>query len=341
MSANQPIPWKETDFEAWFRKNPRLPDGKQLLIVGIHQAIRRMVDLIALDENGGLVIFEVKNESSNRKAIGQALEYLSLYDDLDIKELADDFEEFTGRSLYEDFFAAFGRHIKEITEHRRVFLVAPRHDAYSAVCTDYLGRNLATGQIEFSLLEATAEGGGFRVNEVQPKPFRRLGALQQGFALNPRAGRLFYVIQPGSEPIVWNVGRWHMPDGSVTVRAKPSRKLLRRYRSHLLPLESVPSQVDLSATGSVWMRRSGKRNQKAIVIGQISANEEGGLSRACVAFAQFQDGQFQTFRRRPADVFHSNWQRIGDESVLWSKIVDQADTLLNNRSRKVTDKKTA
>lgn len=336
MNANHSEPWKEKDFEAWFRKNPRLPDGEKLLVVGIHQAIRRMVDLIALDKNGGLVIFEVKNESSNRKAIGQALEYLALYDGFTIEELADDFEEFTGRPLYDAFSAAFGCRITELTEHRRVFLVAPRHDAYSAVCTTYLGKNLTKGLIEFSLLEATAEGNGFRIVEIQPKPFRRLGALPQTFAINPRAGRLFYVIHPGPEPIVWSIGRWNARDGSITVRAKPSRKLLRRYRSHLLPLDSPPSEVDLSITGSVWMSKR-KEGLKAVVIGQIASKEETGQPRSLVAFAQFRDGQLQTFRRRPANDFHSNWDRIDDETISWSELVDQADAMLKKKLKRVAD----
>ncbi len=333
MSTNRSASWKEKDFEAWFRKNPRLPDGEPVLIVGIHRALRRMVDLIALDEGGGLVIVEVKNESSNRTAIGQALEYLSLYDDLALEELADDFADFEdsiGGSLYDAFRDAFGRDITKLEKRRRVFLVAPRHDAYSAVCTSYLAGHLDTGRIEFNLLEATADGDGFKVVKVQPKPFRRLGGLPQTFAVNPRAGRLFYVIDPGPQPIVWNIGRWHAPDGPVTVRAKPSRKLLRRYRSHLLPLDYHPRQIDLSITGSIW-RHTDRHGRKAIVIGQITA-EEAGQPRAYVAFAEFRDGQFGTFRRRPTDDFYSNWQRTEDEAVRWPEIVDQADAMIRRRT---------
>jgi hypothetical protein len=339
MSANLPTSWKENNFESWFRKNPQLPDGEHLLIVGIHQPIRRMVDLIALDKNGGLVILEVKNESSNRKAIGQALEYLSIYDDLSLEELADDFEEFTGSSLEKAFLDAFDHHITQLTKHRRVFLVAPRHDSYSAVCASYLGKLLAERQIEIGLLEATEEGNGFRIVKVQPKPFLRLGALPRGFAINPRGTRLFYVIQPGSEPIVWNVGRWSERDRGVTVRVQPSPKLLRRYRSHLLPLELPPHGIDFSASGSVWIPKR-KHERKAIVIGQITT-QEAGQPKSYIAFAQFQNGQFQTFRRRPADTFHSNWDRVDDKAISWSEIVDQAKAMLDRKLKNGTDENTA
>lgn len=325
MAAARSASWHERDFERWFELNPRLPGGERLLMVGSHRAIARMVDLIALDQDGGLVILEVKNESSNRQAIGQALEYLSQYDELDLEELADDYEDSGRGELRQAFKAAFGRDITELRSRRRVYLVAPVHDAYSAICTNYLARHFSEGVLGFHLLAAGADGDGFRLEEFHSKPFRRLGGLGQTFALNPRGRRLFYVIEPGSVPIVWNVGRWHEPEGHLTVRAKPSRKLLRRFRSHLLPLDHRPQQVDLSLTGSVWNHVS-KAGRQAIFIGQVKADEPVGKSETFVAFAEFRNGAFGTFRRRPAAEFHTQWQRTDGMPMPWGQVVALAQT---------------
>lgn len=321
MATTRSAAWHEKDFERWFEHNPQLPGGEPLLVVGCHQAIRRMVDLIALDQEGGLAILEVKNESSNRQAIGQALEYLSQYDQIDLDELADDYEDSGRGDLRQAFKAAFGREISEVSGRRRVYLVAPVHDSYSAVCTDYLGRHLAEGIIGFHLLAASLDGERFRLEEFRCQPFKRLGALTKTFAVNPRGRRLFYVIEPGPVPIVWNVGRWREPERFLTLRAKPSRKLLRRFRSHLLPIDHEPPQVDISAMGSVWKHVS-RVGREATLIGKVTSDEPGGP--AYVAFAEFRNDAFGTFRRRPAQEFHSEWKLTDRAPRPWGKIVGLA-----------------
>ncbi len=318
MPIARAAPWNERDFERWFELNSLLPDGEKLLIVGSHQAIRRMVDLIAIDHDGGLVILEVKNESSNRKAIGQALEYLSQYDEVDLDELAEDYEDFRHGNLRADFRSLFGRDITLLSARRRVYLVAPSHDVYSAVCTAYLERHLQS-DLRFHLLTATLDGQGFRLTEYQSKPFKRLGGLGRTFALNPRGRRLYHIIEPGAVPIVWNVGRWYDATGTLAVPLRPSRKLLRRARSHFLPLGEHHPQVDMSSSGSVWQHVS-KRGREAILIGQVTA-AAGKEPHAVVAFAEFRNGAFGTFRRRPADEFWTSWTRSGTAPRSWAELV--------------------
>jgi hypothetical protein len=321
IATRRSVTWHEKDFERWFESDPRLPDGKRLLIVGRHQAIRRMVDLIALDQDGGIVILEVKNESTNRKAIGQALEYLSQYDELLLDELADEYEESGMGDLRADFKARFGGEIGQITAGRRVYLVAPAHDPYSAVCTGYLSGHLKNG-IGFHLLTARQANHSFLVQEFTCPPFKRMGGLPKGFALSPRGRRLFYVIDPGSPPIVWNIGRWRVPESTLAFRAKPSRRLLRPFRSHLLPIDPPP-QVDLSSAGSVW-RHASKRGREATLIGRVTLGEPSGKATAYVAFAEFRNGEFGTFRRRPAQEFHDHWKRTDAPPRPWREIAQLA-----------------
>jgi hypothetical protein len=71
--------WKEKDFETWFGTGRPLL-GHDLLTVRIHSTGTNEPDLIALDENGTLVVIEVKSSSAvvGREEIGQCVEYLSL-----------------------------------------------------------------------------------------------------------------------------------------------------------------------------------------------------------------------------------------------------------------------
>ena len=85
--------WNETDFERWFEVHPYLPDGERILVVGRHQPVRRMVDLIGLDREGGLVILEVENGTANQRALGQALENLAHYEDVSTETLVAGDEE--------------------------------------------------------------------------------------------------------------------------------------------------------------------------------------------------------------------------------------------------------
>src|SRR4051794_22820054 len=91
--------WQERDFEEWFRTNARLPGGEQVLLVRRQRAVGRMVDLLALDEQGGLVFLEIKNERCTRRAVAQAVEYLSQYAEATIDEVTDEYEEHIGEAF--------------------------------------------------------------------------------------------------------------------------------------------------------------------------------------------------------------------------------------------------
>src|SRR2546425_505534 len=104
MAKPKKTNWIEREFEDWFCSDPSLPNGERILVVGCHKPLRRVVDLIAVDQAGGLVIIEVKNEQSNRRAIGQALEYLSQYHDLSLENLTEDYDDEHERGAFRAAF---------------------------------------------------------------------------------------------------------------------------------------------------------------------------------------------------------------------------------------------
>ena len=137
------------------------------------------------------------------------------------------------------------------------------------------------------------------------------------FALSPR-GVLFYVIDPGSPPILWRIGKLNQVDSTLTFTAKPTRRALKGLNSYLLPIDA-PEQVDLSLSGSVWKHIS-KPAREGIVVGTVSLKDRKQHGNSYVVFAQFDRGGFSTFRKRPSDEFSNQWKRLEQGALDWRTI---------------------
>jgi hypothetical protein len=322
--------WHETDFERWFDVHPYLPDGERILVVGRHQPERRMVDLIGLDRDGGLVILEVANGKSDQRALGQALENLAHYEDVSTDTLVADDEEGGREALREAFVATFGTEPPEIRPRRRVFLVAPSHDGYSAVRTRYLSRHLSSDEISIQLLKARKSPGGFALEELESPSIQRTAMLGRTFAESAR-GRVFYVLEPGPVPVVWNVGKQG--------KKKPPRRALQVMKSHLMPIPQ-PSHVDLAHSGSVWAQRF-RPDRFAKVIGALRSTEEEGPALSRILFAAFRGDEFRDFRMVPAGEFFSQWALSEVPLPDWRAIAQLAEQQAEARKAAKRAKKKA
>jgi hypothetical protein len=336
MGNERQSTWHETDFEHWFDAHPFLPDGERILLVGRHQPIRRMVDLIGVDGGGGLVILEIKNETSDRRAIGQALEYLSHYEELTLDVLLDEDDDDVVEAFRACFRSVFDKEPPELTSRRRVFLVAPAHDSYSAVCTRYLSRHLSHGEITFHLLKAARAPDGFVLEEFDCPPFVRTSALGRDFAISARR-RVFYVLEPGASPVVWSVGRLRESDSAIVFRATPSRRTVRGMKWHLMPIDP-PEQVDLAQNGTVWAHRH-RVDRSAKVVGRVRLAPRVGAGTDYVVFAAFRGEQFATFRKRPADEFLRDWQPSTKALPDWRGIAQLAQHQVDIRKARVKARK--
>jgi hypothetical protein len=293
--------WRESDFERWFEVHPYLPDGERILVVERHQPARRMVDLIGLDRDGGLVILEVANGTADQRALGQALENLAHYENVSTDTLVADDEDGGREALREAFVATFGTEPPEIRPRRRVFLVAPSHDGFSAVSTRFLSRHLSSDEISIQLLKARKSPGGFALEELEAPPIRRTAALGRTFAVSAR-GRVFYVLEPGPAPVVWSVGKLRDSDSALVFKAKPPRRALRVLNWHLIPIPQ-PDQVDLSHSGSVWAQRF-RPDRLAKVIAGLKGE---GPAADLILFAGFRGEAFRGYRTVPAEEFFAQW----------------------------------
>lgn len=294
LSPKSVTSWRESDFEAWFLKHPRLPNGERLVPLVRQQSLRRMVDLLCIDRDGGLVLIEVKNETSSRTAIGQALEYLSQYEDTDLESLLEE-SDLRG-------FPATRRRLQQLGIHslrrkRRVILAAPSFDFPTQAAVSLLNSRFAQADLELGLLEVRLQTGRFTMRlleAVAPVPIRQL----RGRCGITARGRLFYVLPWNNESLVLNLGRLH--DGVLHPPAGPTvtQRLVRRRTGSLLPYDGL--DLDLTRLGTVWQHV--RRPRQATVLAWVQPLP-GSEDSPQVYFALEDTGALIGFRRRTADAF--------------------------------------
>ena len=102
-----------------------LPD-EELLIIGQSRNWHEEPDLLAVDKQGTLYIFEIKVWESRSENLLQALRYGQIFGTCDYDSLNDHFRKFnkSGRTMAEAHDAIFGRSSDEIQfNHRQVFVI--------------------------------------------------------------------------------------------------------------------------------------------------------------------------------------------------------------------------
>ena len=310
MKDPRPEPWRESEFEKWFLAHPVLPGGERLAVVSRESALRRVADLVALDAEAGLVIIEIKNETALRSAVGQALEYLSQYEEVTAEALSDDLR--VDESPLEQMFkSVFGKELTHIQSARRVIIVAPQFDPHSGHGVSFLNRKFEGTGIRFQLLQAKRHGDGFEIAFVEPPSLRHSSQLVGKFGLTP-GQRLVFVLEGGSPQILWVLGTKR--DGALRLSKGPAvtRRALRPGTRLLLP-DSAEDIVDFGLQNTTWRSKTGQQ-QTAKVIGVVHATRE-----KVVFFAQRKKGRWG-FRQRPLHEFMTRWQREEQHSPSWREI---------------------
>jgi hypothetical protein len=126
---------REKNIENWIADNPQLIfPNEDILTIGQSISGRSMADVLALDTSGNLIIIEIKRDWSNRKTIGQLLEYAAKFKDVSYERLAEEvnkYKKWEEGELYDRFldFAddkEFPR--EDIGTRQRIMIVAPDSD---------------------------------------------------------------------------------------------------------------------------------------------------------------------------------------------------------------------
>ena len=144
----------EEMLEAVLVANPRMLMGG-LTLVGRQVPVETGVaDLLGVDENGRLVVFELKRDKLTREAVAQILDYSSYLDTLSDSELATLIAEHSGKhgiNKITDFEEWYGSQGGDSIRPVRMVLVGLGIDTTAQRMVDYLaGRGIDIRLVTFS-----------------------------------------------------------------------------------------------------------------------------------------------------------------------------------------------
>ena len=135
-------PMLEKHLEEWIEKDSEIV-GCNLLIIGRQQetSFGSIVDLLAVDTSGDLIIVELKRDRTPREIVAQSLEYAAWVSRLgyeDIMDIAS--KKFGGPKGFQDaYLKRFGTAIPEtVNQAQRIVLVAPEITEGVASVVEYL-----------------------------------------------------------------------------------------------------------------------------------------------------------------------------------------------------------
>ena len=130
----------ENRLEEWIEREPAIL-GTEMLIIGrqISTDYGGRIDLLGIDQQGDLIILELKRDKTPRDVVAQILDYASWVKNLTYKEINATASEYLKRSLSGAFSDHFGAAIPEkINTNHRMIVVASELDDSSERIVQYL-----------------------------------------------------------------------------------------------------------------------------------------------------------------------------------------------------------
>ncbi len=130
----------ENRLEEWINKDSSIL-GTDVLIIGrqVFTDYGGRIDLLGIDQQGDLVILELKRNKTPRDVVAQVLDYASWVKELTYKEIYAIASEYLKRNLKGAFRDRFGETIPEkINTHHRMVVVASELDDSSERIVQYL-----------------------------------------------------------------------------------------------------------------------------------------------------------------------------------------------------------
>ena len=147
MSDSTPVPVapgklaKEELIQGWIEKQPELLGLDRLLIIGreVPTTYGGSIDLLAIDDEGNLVILELKRDRTPRDIIGQVLDYASWVAKLKAPEVRQIATAYLGKNLDAAFHERFKTTLPEtLNESHTMVIIASAFDASSERIVRYL-----------------------------------------------------------------------------------------------------------------------------------------------------------------------------------------------------------
>jgi hypothetical protein len=132
----------EAQLEKWVAEGDASILGDRVLVIARQKTIPGVgrLDLLGIDQNGTLIIIELKRDSAPREAVAQALDYASWLHSADAVQIEEWAEQHLNRPLKEKFCEYFdAEEFPELScQKHRILLVASRLDASAERIITYL-----------------------------------------------------------------------------------------------------------------------------------------------------------------------------------------------------------
>jgi len=149
----------ESRLEEWIQTDPALVSS-EIIIIGKQVKTEHggFIDLLALDQDGNLVILELKRDKTPRDIVAQILDYGSWVEQLDSQQIQEIAEDYLGNQSLE---VAFSEKFQVealpevLNERHRMFIVASQLDAASERIVKYLSEsyNVDINVVTFSFFK--------------------------------------------------------------------------------------------------------------------------------------------------------------------------------------------
>ncbi len=149
---------KESMLEQMIVEDSTIVSDRWMLIgQQVHTSHGGFIDLLALNQDGQLIVIELKRNQTPREVVAQALDYASWAQDLKADELASIYDRFSGGgSLGEAFQKRFGLILDEeqLNGSHQIVIVASSLDPSTERIVNYLnGMDVAINVIFFQVFQ--------------------------------------------------------------------------------------------------------------------------------------------------------------------------------------------
>ena len=132
---------EEARLEEWLCNDISLLNDELLLIGRQVRVDGGAIDLLAIDEEGNLVIVELKRDQTPRNVVAQTLDYASSVQEFNREEVERHAHNFLGKDFDQAFRGKFEHEPPEsVNERHRIYVVASSLDSATGRIIDYLSR---------------------------------------------------------------------------------------------------------------------------------------------------------------------------------------------------------
>ncbi len=148
----------EQRLEEWLAKDPSLT-GMNVLLIGrqVQTEYGGRIDLLGMDGDGNLVVFELKRDKTPRDIVAQTLDYASWVKDLSYEELEEIARNFLAKPLRDAFEERFDSPLPEqMNGSHSLVIVAAELDDSSERIVEYLAEThgVSINAVFFTFFEA-------------------------------------------------------------------------------------------------------------------------------------------------------------------------------------------